>query len=325
MLSLRNPATARPRSPADRQPGRFRRGLAKYYVPYLYISPFYIMFLIFSAFPIIYTFYLSFQYWSGIGPAAWVGLENYKALIQDALFWKALYNTVFITIVAHVPMLFLALVIAFIVNSGLVRAKDGWRTVFFLPVVTSSVAVSLIFLTLYGVRFGLFNWLLTAIGLPPIDWWGGTGFWVKPAIIFLFIWRWLGWNMVIYLAGLQGISSELYEAAQIDGAGFRQIFFRITLPLLKPVILFTIIQSTIGGMTIFDEPFILLGTTSLATAGGTDNSGLTLAVYLYQQGFGFAHIGYGAAIAYGISFFIVLLSFLNMRVFGRNTHEEGVA
>jgi cellobiose transport system permease protein len=287
------------------------------WVAYVYISPFYILFLIFGAFPILFSFYLSFQRWNGISPIQWVGLENYMRLFQDRLFWLALKNTLWIGIVAHIPMLIGALILAFIINSPLVRYKDFYRTAYFLPVVTSSVAVALVFGTLYGVRFGLVNWVLTELGLKPIDWWGGKGEWIKPAIIFLFIWRWLGWNMVIYLAGLQGIPGDLYEAAAIDGASLPQIFWYITLPLLRPVILFTIVLSTIGAMTLFDEPFILVGVT-----GGTSNAGLTIAMYLYNRGFNFAHFGYASAMAYVVSAIIIVASALNIRFFGRERTIE---
>ncbi len=181
---------------------------------------------------------------------------------------------------------------------------------------TAPVAVALVFSTLFGVRFGLFNWVLTGIGLPPIDWWGGTGQWIKPAIIILFIWRWLGWNMIIYLAGLQGINPEYYEVAAIDGANLRQVFFHITLPLMQPIILFTLVLSTVGAMTIFDEPYMLVGVT-----GGANQAGLTAALYLYNNAFQFAHFGYASANAYVVSAIIVLVSVFNIRVFGRSRTE----
>lgn len=292
------------------------REIRRNWVAYIYISPFFILFGIFGAFPIVYSFILSFQQWNGISPAQWVGFDNYFRLFQDRLFWLAMWNTVFIGVIAHIPILGGAMVLAFIINSAAVRFKHFYRSAYFLPVVTSPVAVSLIFSTLYGVRFGLINWALVTLGLPPIDWWGGNGEWIKPAIIILFIWRWLGWNMIIYLAGLQGINPELYEVAAIDGANLRQIFFKITLPLMQPIILFTLVLSTVGAMTIFDEPYLLVGTT-----GGTNNAGLTIAMYLYDRGFRFAHLGYASAMAYVVSAVIVFVSVLNIRFFGRSRTE----
>jgi len=281
-------------------------------VAYIYISPFYILFLLFGAFPIIYAFFISFNQWDGLDKMRFIGLENYGRLLSDPTFWKSVYNTLYIGIIAHVPMLLGALILAFVINSGVIRFKDVFRTIYFLPVVTSSVAVSIVFLTIFGVRAGLVNYVLKIIGLTPIDWWGGFGFWVKPAIIILFIWKWLGWNMVIYLAGLQGIPRELYESADIDGASMPKIFMHITLPLLKPVILFTLINSTIGALTIFDEPYMMVG-----TIGGTNLSGLTLMVYLYREAFEYVHFGYASSIAYVISIFIVLISVINIRFFGK--------
>ena len=292
------------------------REMRRNWVAYAYISPFFILFAIFGAFPILYSAVLSFQQWNGISAAQWIGLENYIRLFEDRLFWLAMWNTVFIGVLAHIPILGGAMLLAFIINSSAVRFKHFYRSAYFLPVVTSPVAVSLVFSTLYGVRFGLINWILDAVGLSPIDWWGGSGEWIKPAIIILFIWRWLGWNMIIYLAGLQGINPELYEVAAIDGANLRQIFFRITLPLMRPIILFTLVLSTVGAMTLFDEPYLLVGVT-----GGANKAGLTIAMYLYDRGFKFAHFGYASAMAYVVSAIIVVVSVLNIRFFGRSNTE----
>ena len=306
-------ATAVPR----RRSASLWRKIRRNWVAYAYISPFFILFAIFGAFPIVFSLFLSFQQWNGISPIQFVGLENYTRLLTDRLFWLSLWNTVFIGVIAHIPILFGAMILAFIVNSALIRWKHFYRSAYFLPVVTSPVAISLVFATLYGVRFGLINWVLTTVGLPAIDWWGGSGQWIKPAIIILFIWRWLGWNMIIYLAGLQGINPELYEVAAIDGANLRQVFFRITLPLMQPIILFTLVLSTVGAMTIFDEPYMLVGVT-----GGANNAGLTTALYLYNNAFQFAHFGYAAAMAYVVSAIIVFVSVFNIRVFGRSRTES---
>ncbi|SHF63682.1 cellobiose transport system permease protein [Caldanaerobius fijiensis DSM 17918] len=282
-------------------------------IAYIYISPFYILYGIFGAFPLLFAFYLTFHNWDGISNMTFVGLQNYMFLFKDPLFWKSLYNTLVIAIVAHVPMLFLALVLAYILNSKMIKLKNFFRTIYFTPVVTSSVAVSLVFLTLYGVHYGLINVFLQYIGLKPIDWFGGNGFWIKPAIIILFIWRWLGWNMVIYYAGLQSIPVEITEAAVVDGANSFQTFFKVIIPLIMPIILYTVIMSTIGGLTIFDEPFMLVG-----PDGGTNNSGLTLSTYLYSQAFRFSHFGYAATFGFVISALIVIFSFINMKIFGND-------
>jgi len=282
-------------------------------VAYAYISPFYILFLIFGAFPLIAGFYISLHNWDGLSDMAFIGFGNYIQLFKDPVFLKAIYNTLFIGIIAHIPMLFGALVLAFIINMGVIKGKDFFRTIYFLPVITGSVAVAIVFRMLYGIRSGLINYVLTLFDLGPIDWWGGLGEWIKPAIIILFVWKWIGWNMVIYLAGMQGISSDYYEAAKIDGANMKQMFFRITMPLLKPVILFTLVQSTIGGLTIFTEPYMLLE----GTSGGTNYEGLTLMVFLYRDAFEYVHFGYASAVAYVVSAFIIVISIFNMKLFGK--------
>lgn len=291
------------------------REVRKNWVAYVYISPFYILFAIFGFFPILFSFYLSFTRWTGHGPMDFRGLANYTQLFQDRLFWVSFWNTVVIWVAAHVPMLVIALVLAFILNSGLVRFRRLFEAIYFTPMVTSSVAVAFVFMTMYGVRFGLINFLLKSVGLPTIDWWGGSGFWIKPAIILLFVWRWTGWNMVIYLAGLQGIDPELYDAAKIDGASYPQLFRYIALPLLRPVILFSLILSFVGGITIFDEPYLL---TWMRTLGGTNYAGLTLSLYLYDQGFVRGRLGYASALAYIICFIIILLSTVNLKFFGKS-------
>ncbi len=285
------------------------------WVAYVYISPFYILFAVFGLFPVLFSFYLSLTRWTGHGPMAFRGFRNYSSLFQDRLFWTSFWNTVVIWVAAHVPMLIIALILAFILNSGLVKFRRFFEAIYFTPIVTSSVAVAFVFMTMYGVRFGLINYALTSIGLPSIDWWGGSGFWIKPAIILLFVWRWTGWNMVIYLAGLQGIDEELYDAAKIDGANYPQIFRYITLPLLRPVILFTLILSFVGGITIFDEPYLL---TWMQTLGGTNHAGLTMSLYLYNEAFVKGHLGYASSLAYVICAIIILLSATNLKLFGRS-------
>ncbi|MEZ0537470.1 carbohydrate ABC transporter permease [Caldicellulosiruptoraceae bacterium PP1] len=279
---------------------------------YLYISPFYILFAIFGAFPIGYALYLSFFEWDGISERIYIGFTNYINIFSDNLFWKSILNTVIMAVLAHIPMLFLALLIAFLINTNLVNKffKELLRTLYFMPIITSSVAVALVFMTLYGQQYGLINSILKIIGISPIDWWGGSGFFIKPAIIILFIWRWIGWNMVIYLAGFQSIPSDLYEAAEIDGATKIRVFFSIALPIIKPIILYTVIMSTIGGLTMFEEPFMLVG-----TSGGTNSEGLTMSLYLYSQAFEFSHFGYASAFGFLISLIIFLFSIINLKLF----------
>lgn len=292
------------------------KGFRAYLAPYLMISPFYILFIVFGLFPILFSLYLAFHAWDGLGPMEYVGLRNFRNLLtDDPDFWKSVGNTFAIWFLSTVPQLFLALVVAFLLNAAFVRFKDFYRAVYFLPNITSIVAVAIIFGSFFGSQFGLINGVLQALGLPRIEWINDP-FWVKTAISLMVIWRWTGYNAIIYLAGLQGIPHDLYEAATIDGASRKQQFFSITLPLLKPIILFTVILSTIGGMQLFTEPLILVGNTGGATKGG-----LTLVLYLYNQAFGNQLFGYASAIAWMLFIIIGAFSFLNWKFVSRG---EGI-
>lgn len=251
-------------------------------------------------------FILSFFRWDGLGAMHFLGLNNYINLFKDALFWKALYNTLFIGIIAHIPILLGGLVLAYILNSKLVKGENIFKTIYFMPMVTSSVAISIIFMNLFGFNYGTINYILGFFGVEPVNWLGGDGSLIRIAVIVMFAWKWIGWNMVIYLAGMQGISNDIYEAARIDGATHARMVFSILIPLLKPIILFTLIQSSIGMFNLFTEPFILTGSN---WNGGPNNGALTLMTYLLgkaPQG-GNAY-GYASAIAYVITFMIVIIS-----------------
>lgn len=288
------------------------KGLRMYLAPYLMISPFYILFIVFGLFPILFSLYLAFHAWDGLGSMEYVGLRNFRNLLtDDPDFWKSVGNTFAIWFLSTVPQLFLALVVAFLLNAAFIRFKDFYRAVYFLPNITSIVAVAIIFGSFFGSQFGLINGVLQALGMPRIEWINDP-FWVKVAISLMVIWRWTGYNSIIYLAGLQGIPHDLYEAATIDGASRKQQFFFITMPLLKPIILFTVILSTIGGMQLFTEPLILVGSTGGATKGG-----LTLVLYLYNQAFGNQLFGYASAIAWMLFIIIGLFSFLNWKFVSR--------
>lgn len=295
------------------------RQIKKNKVAYVYIAPFFILFAIFGIFPIISGFVISFFSWDGIGDMNFIGLRNYQRLLTDPMFWKALKNTLFIGVIAHIFILGGGLSLAYILNSKLVKYKNIFKTIYFLPMVTSAVAVAIVFQSLFGKNAGLINFLLQLIGYDRIDWWGGTGNFIKIAIIIMFSWKWIGWNMVIYLAGMQGISNDIYEAAAIDGARHTQIFMRITIPLLKPIILFTIIQSTIGTINLFAEPFVLTGNLK----GGTGNQGLTVMMFLLDKApYGNNLYGYASACAYILCFIIIVISIINMKFFNKEDYKE---
>ena len=282
--------------------------------PYVFISPFFILFAIFGLFPYLYAFYLSFVEWDGIGARQWVGLENYQQLMGDNIWWKSVYNSIWLFVFTNVNLV-IALILAFILNSGLIRFKEFYRAAFFAPIVASSVAVAVIFSTLFGENYGTLNWLLGLVGVGPIDWLGSAR-WLKPAIALVVIWRYFGWNTVIYLAGLQSIPTDLYEAARVDGASWRQIFFRITLPLMRPVITFTVILSIIGALQLFEEPLMLAGGTASTSPGGTDRAGLTVLVYMYSSAFQYLNFGYAAAMSVALFIIIVVFSWAYYRFLG---------
>lgn len=286
----------------------FFRKLKANRVAYAYISPFFILFAIFGLFPMVSGFYLSFFRWDGLSSMNFLGLENYRNLFRDPLFWTALRNTLFIGIIAHIPILFGGLILAYILNMKLVRFENVFKTIYFMPMVTSAVAITIVFQNLFGNNYGLINYLLGVLGFDTVNWLGGDGSMIRVAVIVMFSWKWVGWNMVIYLAGMQGIDNDLYEAATIDGAGHSKVFLSITIPLLKPIIIFTLIQSSIGMFNLFTEPFIL---TNSSWTGGQNNGGLTLMMYLLNKApQGGNAYGYASAIAYVITMMIILITLL---------------
>jgi cellobiose transport system permease protein len=291
---------AAPETPAQRK----RRELLPVYAA---ISPFYILFAIFGVFPIVFSLYLSFQDWDGIGDMSFVGFGQYEYLLSDPQFYKSVINTFQIWVISTIPMLALALVIAFMLNQQ-IRFKSAYRIAYFLPNVTSIVAIAIIFGSIFSNQFGLLNAGLQAIGADQIEWltapWG-----IKIAVAAMIVWRWCGYNAMIYLAGLQSISNDLYEQARVDGASWVQIFFRITIPMLRPIILFTVITSTIGGMQVFTESQVLLG-----NDGGPGNEGQTMVLYLYEQAFINNDFGYGSAIGWGLFVIMILFSIINWRL-----------
>jgi len=270
MTPVAAPPAARPGAAVHAAAGRKRK---EYLSLYLAISPFYILFAIFGVFPILFSIYLSFHNWDGIGEMRFVGFAQYTFMLNQQI-----------------------------------RGKSAYRIAYFVPNVTSIVAVAIIFGSIFSNQFGLINWLLQTVGLGTVEWlttpWG-----IKVAIAAMVIWRWMGYNALIYLAGLQAIPTELYEAARVDGASWVQVFFRITIPMLRPIILFTVITSTIGGMQLFTEPQVLLG-----NSGGPGNEGQTMVLYLYQQAFSLNQFGYGAAIGWALFVIMIVFSFINWRL-----------
>nr|WP_316245327.1 sugar ABC transporter permease [Gracilibacillus timonensis] len=271
---------------------------------YLFISPFFVLFGIFGVFPLVFTLYISFHKWDILGTTEFIGLTNYIGLIvNDPLFWKSVGNTFSIWALSTIPQLIMALFIAFFLNQTFLKYKSFFRLAIFMPNVTSVVAVALVFSVIFGSQYGLVNYLLSVLGLDAINW-SGSYFGTHIAIAVMVMWRWIGYNAIIYLAGLQGIPKDLYEAATIDGASKLQQLLHITVPLLRPIIIFTVVQSTIGGMQLFAEPLLF--------GEGSQSQGLTMTLYLYQEAFNRFSFGYAAAIAWMLFFIIIIFSLVNL-------------
>ncbi|GHG16830.1 lactose ABC transporter permease [Deinococcus indicus] len=277
--------------------------------PYLFILPYLIIFLTFWAWPILSSFMMSFKD-SRLGDTAPFGLANWSRLVQDEFFRTALRNTLVILVIQVPLMLSLATVLAVALNSKLLKAAGWFRFAFFAPLVVGTVAYSAVFRLLFNTDFGMVNRGLTGLGLPAVDWLNQSG----PAMTVLILamtWRWTGYNAIILLAGLQGISEDVYEAASIDGATPWQQFWKITLPLLRPSLLFCLVLSVIGTLQLFTEP-------ALITNSGPGNSTMTLGTYLYQQGFRSFNFGYASAIAYTVAAIAAIFSVVQLRLFGRD-------
>jgi len=294
----------------ERPTYRFRpRGLLKYWREYLCISPFFILFIIFFAYPIGWSFVLSLQRWDGIGEPSWVGFDNYQYLLSDTLTIKVISNTVFLLLVLVPLGLLLPLMLGVVLNLQFLKFRGTFRTILFIPVVTSLVVIGIVFRFIFGGEFGWLNSALSVIGLGPYPWMTDRG-WAYLPIIVLSIWGSLGYYTLIVLGGLQSLDTEVFEAARIDGANEVQIFFSITLPLMRPVMVFLLISTTISVMRMFSEPYTLYQ----GGRGPSDNA-LTPALHIYRIGFG-AGTRYGdaAALSFLLSLVIIAVSVVQYRI-----------
>lgn len=274
---------------------------------YLYISPFFIIFAIIGLYPAIFSLILAFQKWNGMGEMEFVGFNNFQVILTDPLFWKSVYNTIILGLMGTAPQLVVGLILAFLLNLTYLRFKTFFRVTIFMPYITSMVAVALVFSVFFSSNeTALVNYLIGLVGFDPVNWktseWGA-----KIAISTMVFWRWLGYNTIIYLAGMQSISNELYEAAKIDGANKLQQLRYITVPLLKPFILLTVFFSTVGAMQLFTEPTVFLGNTAFAR-----DEAMTVVMYLYRDAFKLSSFGTASAAAIVLLIFIVCASAVNM-------------
>lgn len=276
-----------------------------------FVIPSVILIILFVFYPMVQALITSFQTGAG-NNLTFAGIANYKRLLTDTTFRKALFNTLLYLIIQVPIMILLALVILSMLNNKKLKFKGFFRTAIFLPCVTSLVAYSIVFKSLFATD-GFVNSILMKLNLiaEPISWITDP-VWAKILIILAITWRWTGYNMVFYLSGLQGIDDSIYEAADIDGAGAFEKFKSITLPMLKPIILFTTINSTIGTLQLFDE-------TMNITQGGPANATITISQYIYNILFKYSpDFGYAAAVSYVIVVMIVVLSFIQMKVGDKN-------
>ena len=289
--------------------------LSPQWAPYVFLMPFVVLFAVFGIFTLLFSFYLAFQSWeptSGITAMNFVGLENFAFALQDEWFWKAVGNTLWLAVATGIPQHVVAIPLAYFLQNAYKRYRNAVAGIFFLPYITSTVAIAMMFGTLFSTDYGVINLgigllrhvpvLNTLVPAENIDWLSHAEN-IKPALSIVVFWRYLGFNVVLYLAALQTIPQDIYEAATMDGAGSWQKFWFITIPSIKPMIFFCVILSVVGGLQLFEEPFILTG-----GRGGTDQAGMTAAMYMYRTAFEFNDLGTASALSWLLFVFVVLLT-----------------
>jgi cellobiose transport system permease protein len=316
-----------PTSPPATRPDRaagltFRNKLSHLdvkYSPYLYVAPFFVLFALVGLFPLVYTFVVSLNNWNLLsGPGEWVGFGNFVKEFNDELFWNSLFNTMSIFLLSSIPQLIAATFIAAVLDQNL-RARTFWRMSVLIPYVVTPVAVALIFSNMFSQEGGLVNHLLTLIGMDPIAWKLDT----LPshlAIAGMVNWRWTGYNALILLAAMQAVPRDIHESAALDGAGSVRRFFSITVPSIRPTMIFVIITATIGGLQIFTEP--RLYDAASVTAGGAHRQFQTTVLYLWEMAFQRQNFGRAAAIAWILFVIIVLFGVVNFLISRRIASSE---
>jgi lactose/L-arabinose transport system permease protein len=311
LAAPQNPTTPAPPLPAraPHPPARthpsLRQRMAKHWHFYLFVAPFFVLFAVFGLYPLLFSLYLSFTDWDGFAPIRWVGLRNFAIMLHDGDLLTALWNTIVIGLLYVPPMLALALLLAIALNTTWLKARAFFRASIFLPCVTPMVVIAVVFQLLLSSEHGLLNYLLHFLGLEPVPWLNSVT-WSKPAVALLVMWRWTGYNMVLMLAGLQGISADYYEAASVDGATRGKAFWHVTLPLMRPTILFCSILSLIGTVYMFDEVFVM-------TRGGPGTSSTNVGLYLFNLSFNDFRFGYASCVAYTISIGVLVISLIMNR------------
>jgi ABC-type sugar transport system permease subunit len=288
------------------------------YAPYIFVAPFVILFLTFTLYPLVKSILLSFYITNGPQSQVFVGLANFRFLWTDPAFHKAVWNTCLYAFCSVFLQLPASLGLAMLLNSALVRGRNFFRFAFFSPHLVGQVFVAVLFSVIFIPKFGLLNRVLHFLFEVPVDikWLGNPNL-VMPAMVLTSLWMYVGFNMIYFLAALQAVDRELYEASMVDGAGpFRQ-FLHITLPGIRSVAVFVIVLSTIGSFQLFELPYVMLNNTA-----GPDDAGLTVVMYLYQNGFVSGDLGYASAIGWSLAFGVLLISLIQMRLSGTWKTED---
>jgi multiple sugar transport system permease protein len=282
-------------------------------VGYLFVAPLILGLIIFTYGPVLAAFFLSFTKGDYISTPKWIGVDNYTALLKDKLFWQSLRNTLYYVAGVVPAGMVLSLLLALAMNQKL-RGIVFFRSIFFLPTISSSVAISLMWLWIYNPEFGVMNFLLDQVGIKGPTWLSSPA-WAMPAVVVMAVWRGLGYNMLIYLAGLQGIPEVYYEAASIDGAGAWAKFWNITLPLLSPTTFMLLILGLIGAFQVFEYTYVM-------TQGGPVYATLTMVLYVFNNAFRDFEMGYASALAYVLFFILLALTIIQFRMQRRWVHYE---
>jgi multiple sugar transport system permease protein len=277
----------------------------------LFIGPSLLLLLIFTVLPVITSLFLSITDFNAYSFLDWsktniVWIQNFIDVLHDDLFWKAVFNTFYAFILAYPLTIFFSLLFAFLLNREETYFKNFFRLLIYLPSVTSTIAIAVVWSWILNPKYGLLNWFLGLFGIPPQEWLSNTR-WAMLAVVALVVWKAIGPNMLLFIAGLQGIPEELYESAEIDGANRWQQFWYITLPGLRPVLLFVSVMLGIGYLQLFEEPYMLTG-------GGPLNSTLSIVLYLYQKGFKAFEFGYASSVAFILFIMIFGLTYIQMKM-----------
>lgn len=292
------------------------------WAPYVFVLPFILLFLVFGLFPIVFSLYLVFHAWDpvqGVQSMQFVGMENISFALEDPLVWTSLGNTLWLAVASGLPQHLVAIPLAYLINERLGKWRNTAMGVYFLPYITSTVAIAIMFSTLFSTDYGTINVMLQALTqwdflaqvLPAdnIDWLGQPQT-IKPVVAMVVFWRYVGFNTILYVAAMQSIPRDLYEAARMDGANGLRIFWHITLPQLKPMMYFGVTLTVIGGLQLFEEPFILTG-----GKGGMEYAGMTTAMYMYRTAFEFNDFGLASAISWLLFAVILVLTVVTNRAF----------